>query len=378
MRFLSLLGLTLLALGLAAPAGLTAAAPSAAAIDPARLTLSFDTGAIGDARAEGLAHQLSRRPATIDDPVRVASISKLAIALAVMRLVDQGAVDLDRDISDTLGWRVRSPHFPDQPITLRLLLSHQSSLTDTAGYIVPMDQPLAEYLAQPDAWDAMHPPGGFFRYANLNFPLVAAVMEAATGRRFDRIMAEELFDPLGLEACFNWSTCPEAARTRAITLYRPDGAIARDDWLGEPDQCPFVAARDGGCDLAAYALGRNGSTFSPQGGMRISARGLATIGQLLLRSGEGYLTPEAFAEMTRPQWRFDGANGDDDHGYFTAFGLGVQIIERDGRRWIGHPGEAYSLRAGLWVDRAAGKGIVRIVTGVAEDAPVGHCLEQCP
>jgi CubicO group peptidase (beta-lactamase class C family) len=71
------------------------------------------------------------RAVTIDDPARVASISKLVVAIGVMRLVEQGKLDLDRDVNDYLGWRVRNPAFPDAPITLRALLSHQSGLRDT-------------------------------------------------------------------------------------------------------------------------------------------------------------------------------------------------------------------------------------------------------
>ena len=65
---------------------------------------------------------------------RIASISKLVTTLGVMRLREAGRLDLDRDVGDYLGWRLRNPHFPDTPITLRMLLSHTSSLRDDTGY----------------------------------------------------------------------------------------------------------------------------------------------------------------------------------------------------------------------------------------------------
>lgn len=352
--------------------------------DNVRIELTFTADQLGRAKVSGLAHRPSMRAATLDDPVRIASISKLAVGVAVMRLVDKQALDLDRDVSLYLGWRLVHPQFPAQKITLRLLLSHQSGLKDDAGYFIPLDAKLADLLAKPAAWDADHPPGAYFRYANVNYPVVAAVMEAATGRRFDRIMTEEVFDPLGIPACYNWSGCKAGAQKDAITLYRPDGSVARDDWTSDPDpvapeQCATMAASDGRCDLELYQTGQNGSAFAPQGGLRISAGGLARLGQMLLTGGDGLLSPQSFAELTRAQWRFNGANGDDDKGYFTAFGLSVQRIEQaDGTVWIGHPGEAYGLRAGLWVDRAGGNGVVRISTGNAEDYPIGHCLESCP
>ncbi|MFN3819492.1 serine hydrolase domain-containing protein [Blastomonas sp.] len=347
--------------------------------DNVRIELTFTSDQLGRSKVSGLAHRPSMREATLDDPVRVASISKLAVGVAVMRLVDKAALDLDRDVSLYLGWRLVHPQFPTQKITLRLLLSHQSGLTDAAGYFIPLDAKLADLVGKPEAWDAAHAPGAYFRYANVNYPVIAAVMEAATGRRFDRIMTEEVFDPLAIPACYNWSGCKTGAAKNAITLYRPDGSVARDDWVKEPDQCPYLAASDGHCNLDAYLPGQNGSAFAPQGGLRISAGGLARLGQMLLNGGDGLLSPESFAELIRAQWRFDGTNGEDDDGYFTAFGLGIHRIEQpDGRVWIGHPGEAYGLRAGLWVDRAGGEGVVRISTGHAEDYPVGHCLVACP
>lgn len=368
-----------IAIALLALAGALACPASAQGDDNVRIELKFTADRLDRGKVSGLAHRPSMREATLDDPVRIASISKLAVGVAVMRLVDKAALDLDRDVSLYLGWRLVHPQFPAQKITLRLLLSHQSGLKDDAGYFIPLDARLSDLLAKPEAWDADHAPGVHFRYANVNYPVVAAVMEAATGRRFDRIMTEEVFDPLAIPACYNWSGCKPGAAKDAITLYNPDGSVARDDWIGAPDQCPYVAATNGACDLDAYLPGKNGSSFSPQGGLRISAGGLARLGQMLLNGGDGLLTPESFAELIRAQWRFDGKNGDDDKGYFTAFGLGVQRIERpDGAVWIGHPGEAYGLRAGLWVNRSSGEGVVRISTGNAEDDPVGHCLDACP
>ncbi len=69
-------------------------------------------------------------PLTSETSFRVASISKLVTALAVMQLVERGLVGLDRDVGDYLGFVLRNPHFPATPITTRMLLSHTSSLRD--------------------------------------------------------------------------------------------------------------------------------------------------------------------------------------------------------------------------------------------------------
>jgi CubicO group peptidase (beta-lactamase class C family) len=342
--------------------------------------VDFTSDSLTVATVEGDAG-VAGRAVTIDDPARVASISKLVVAVGVMRLVEQGKLDLDRDVNDYLGWRVRNPAFPDTPITLRALLSHQSGLRDSVDYIVPLDGSLEAVLADPKAWELGHAPGTYFAYANINSPLIAAVLEGATGERFDRLMARLVLTPLGLDACFNWGAgCSDGRRAEAVTLLRPNGNLALDAPMHGPDPCAVYPASDGSCDVdKLYKLGRNGSAFSPQGGLRISARDLVKIGQLLLRDGAPLLSPKSFAEMVGPAWTFDGKNGDDDKGYFTGYGLGVHwLTDKAGNRWFGHVGEAYSLRAGFWINPAERRGFYRYVTMVDEFSTVGHCFDRCP
>ncbi len=118
-----------------------------------------------DFTADGITHAVVQgdagvagRPVTLDDPARVASISKLVVAIAAMRLAEQGVLDLDRDVGLYLGWPVRNPTFPNAPVTMRALLSHQSGLRDSVDYIVPLDGTLPDVIANPKAWDAAHPP----------------------------------------------------------------------------------------------------------------------------------------------------------------------------------------------------------------------------
>ena len=346
---------------------------------PVNLTVEFNTKVITATSITGEAGVVGRAVA-IDDPVRVASISKLVGALAVMRLVDQRKIVLDRDISDYLGWRVRNPAFPDAPITMRQLLTHRTGIRDNIDYIIPLDGRLEAVLSKPEAWEPKHAPGAYFAYANLNSPLIAATMEAATGKRFDRLVAELVLEPLKIDACFNWSGgCRPERRLQAVTLLRTNGDLAVDAPRTTPDPCPMLKASDGSCDLATYALGKHGSSFSPQGGLRISPQGLAKIGQVMLKGGKPILSKKAFAEMTKVQWRFDGSNGDDDKGYFTAYGLGVHM-QRDskGKLWMGHVGEAYAFRGGFWLDMKAKRGFMRYTTMVPENTAIGHCLETCP
>jgi CubicO group peptidase (beta-lactamase class C family) len=347
--------------------------------EPAQVRVEFSTTAITARQVGGEAGVVGRK-VRADDPVRVASISKLVAAIAVMRLVDERRVKLDQDISTYLGFQVRNPNFPDRPITLRQLMSHTSGIRDSIDYLLPLDGSLKSTLSNPEVWHSGYKPGDYFSYSNLNSPVIAATIEAATGERFDRIVAQKVLQPLRVDACFNWGAgCSAGRRAQAVTLLRSNGDLARDAAIKGRDPCPVLEASNGSCDLSLYRIGKNGSSFSPQGGLRISAQDLAKIGQLLLNGGRPILSAKAFAEMTKPQWRYNGVNGDADNGYFQAYGLGVHIhSDSQGAKWIGHVGEAYALRAGLWVNPKTRRGFAQYVTMVPAEAPIGHCLESCP
>ncbi|QNO28193.1 beta-lactamase family protein [Sphingopyxis sp. OPL5] len=351
-----------------------------APVPPAAVAVAFDReGRIETRVVEGAADRDAGRLLTADDPVRIASISKLVVALGVMRLVEAGTLDLDRDVSDYLGWRLRAPSHPDAPVTLAQLLGHRAGLTDNIDYALPLGTDLERVLQNPAAWDIARPPGGDFAYANLNYPVVAAVIEAATGERFDRAMARLVLEPLKLDACFNWTTCGDGAMARAVVLYGADGSVQRDDLKGRLPACPAVPAADGSCDLATYRLGRHGAGFSPQGGLRISANGLARIGVMFLRRGGGFLKPQSLARL-EAMAPVHPTSGEGTGGFFCEFGLAMHSnggpaladpacrddLFGDGRLRLGHSGDAYGLRSGLWFDLERGQGIAYFVTQVPE------------
>lgn len=366
--------------GVAAGAAETTPAAAVRQEPLAAVRVTFDRVGVTGVRVTGVADLATGRAVTADDPVRVASISKLVVAIGALRLVEQGKLDLDADISRALGWTLRNPAFPDTPITLRQLLSHTSSLTDTVDYVLPLDADMAAVLADPTAWDADHRPGGFFRYANFNTPVVAAAMERVTGERFDLLMQRLVLAPLGIEACYNWASCPPEFAARAVVLYRERKPV-RDAHHGAASACPVTPARDGSCDLAQWRAGRNGAIFAPQGGLRISARGLATIGRLLLNEGRlgrvRLLRSASVKTLFAPAWRHDGANGDAQAGFLCRYGLASQTLATftpgcrddpfgDGLARVGHAGDAYGLRSGLWLDRARGAGVAYFATDVLD------------
>ncbi|HET7816304.1 MAG TPA: serine hydrolase [Sphingomicrobium sp.] len=373
-------------------AGCTAAPPTkspvAEAAPVAEAGVAFDRNGELGSFALGLADPKTGRAVTPDDPVRVASISKVAVALGVMRLVEQGRLDLDSDVSRWLGWSLRNPAFPDRPITLRMLLSHTSSVRDHDDqYAIPLGGSVNAVMADRTSWDLGHGPGaGYFTYSNMNFPIVASIVELVTRERFDIWMRREILEPMKLDSCFNWATCSDSAAARAVVLMQ-DGKAVRDDHGGKRPDCP-VFVRDGEpCDLGRWRLGENGALFSPQGGLRISARGLARIGRMLLNGGtlDGarIVSPRSVETLVTQVWRFDGRNGETDKGFYCSYGLATQQIPTrvsgcdddpvgDGALRVGHAGDAYGLRSGLWIDRARGTGVAYFVTGLPDDPPRGR------
>nr|WP_294850466.1 serine hydrolase domain-containing protein [uncultured Sphingomonas sp.] len=355
--------------------------------DGARVMLTFDRTHIGTARADGFADPAAGRRVSASDPVRIASISKLVVAIGVMRLVDDGMLDLDRPVAGYLGYVVENPSFKGEAVTLRQLLSHTSSLRDHDDqYAIPLGQTLRAVLDDPASWDAAHGPGdSYFTYANLNFPVIGSVVERVTGERFDRAMKRLVLDPMAIDACFNWPTCSDDAVADAVVLMQ-DGAAVKDDLHGRRPDCPVQPGVDGNCDLDRWAAGTNGALFAPQGGLRISATDLARIGQMLANDGVSngirILKVESVKQMLAPAWSFDGSNGQTEGGFHCRYGLGVMLPVTPkagcadnpglpGGDWVGHAGEAYGLRSGLWFDRRTGRGMAYYSTGLPAAPPKG-------
>lgn len=339
---------------------------------PATVLVAFDRERVHPLIVEGVADRETGRMVEANDPVRIASISKLIMALATLRLVDEGKVALDANVSDYLSWELRSPNFPDAEVTLAQLLSHRSGLRDNAGYVIPLGESLREKLADPDAWFAEAPPGAApFEYANLGSPLVATVLEAATGERFDQIMERTVFAPLGVEACLNWIGCSEEQFARAVVLYRDTGEVARDDASDLPPNCTIPVAEGVECSLENYVPGTNASIFSPQGGVRIGMMDLAKIGRAVLNAAD-----ESFlSQMVLGEFVYSMVHVPQDQEFFCVYGYSVQMIEvgeegcvdhlfNDGLSRMGHAGEAYGLRSGLWFEPTSGEGVAYFTTAV--------------
>jgi CubicO group peptidase (beta-lactamase class C family) len=166
--------------------------------------------------AYGYADLEANIPATTHTIYIVASITKTITSTALMQLYEQGYFWLDDDINHYLPFPLRNPNFPNDPITIRMILSHSSSLTtDPLAYhwfnysgappIPWYPNPwLQEYLLpngtyyNPDIWDTIHPPGTYMQYANINFDIAAYLVQLLSGQPFHEYCNNHIFAPLGM------------------------------------------------------------------------------------------------------------------------------------------------------------------------------------
>jgi CubicO group peptidase (beta-lactamase class C family) len=339
---------------------------------------------------------------------RVASVSKFVTALGAMKLVEQGRLSLDADIGEVLGYRLRNPHFPDRAITLRMLLTHTSSLRDEGGFkwdpgvdLQDVLLPGGRHYGKGAMWSADKAPGGWFEYVNFNWGLIATMMERAGGERFDHLMRRLVFDPMGLKAGFYLADFAPAKIDDVATLYRKrekDGAETWDPqgpWIAQADDFGNEApAAPPGLDR--YRIGTNGTIFGPQGSLRISTGELAQIMLMLMNGGsvgdKQILSPQMVATMFSRQWtlRADGANGSANgdggsyHGLYHAWGLGNQqftdtsimkdrraggdrVVEGGGFNGVGHLGWSWGLNALFVFDPRTRDGMIYVSTGVGAD-----------
>jgi CubicO group peptidase (beta-lactamase class C family) len=338
---------------------------------------------------------LPDKPVDAHTLFRIASISKMMTTLGLMRLVEDGKVDLDADVSGYLGFSLRNPHFPDQPIVLRHLLTHTASLRDEAGYSWGADTALKDILAPGSRlygdgkmWAANAGPGAYFTYCNLGWGVIGTIMERATGERFDRLMRRLLVEPLGLHAGYNPSELPAADVANIATLYRKrtvDTEVwdASGPWIAQADDYS-KAPPSPPPGIERYVIGANATPFSPTGGLRISARDMGTVMRMMMNGGvhdgRRFLQAATLERMFSRQWTYDGkgGNGDSLDGLFNCWGLGneqfpddpatrTRLVEGGGFKAVGHLGDAYGLMSVFAADLKNRNGLVALVGGTSTD-----------
>jgi CubicO group peptidase (beta-lactamase class C family) len=169
-------------------------------------------------------------PAGLDSVYIVGSIQKPFTASAVLQLVEQGSLDLDEDVSAYLPFPVRHPRYPDTPITIRLLLTHQSGLGADTGvegvYVFQGDYSVYEfgegllgiefprldpYPSCATLYEGLLTPGGVYHepdvwefepgtvhYSNTGFQFLGCIVEQVSRQPLAEYIEEHVIDPLGM------------------------------------------------------------------------------------------------------------------------------------------------------------------------------------
>ncbi|WP_306643904.1 serine hydrolase [Sanyastnella coralliicola] len=323
------------------------------------------------------------RDLAIDDSTmyRIASISKAITSTGAMKLVDQGLLDLDAPVSNYLGYEFANPNHPNTVITTRMVMSHTSSLQDGDGYSPFLSDTYSLGANLPSMFELVHPdgdyytsnmwrteePGTHFAYSNINMGVLATVMESVSGQRFDLLMEELIFEPLGLACTYNTANIENIDNLAVI--YRNQGG-----WNPQVDNYQGVAPAQP--DLGDYLPGTNGSRFAPQGGLRSSVYDLSQL--MILHMNNGFhpasgqlISTELMELMHTPVWTYDGSNGDNYYNLFNQWGLGIQqttntsmgdIVIPD-MTFLGHPGEAYGLISDWYFNKDEEFGLIFMTNG---------------
>ncbi len=160
-------------------------------------------------KAYGYADVAQGRKMTTDTRCRVESISKPVTAWGVMKLVEQGKMELDKPaVSYLKNWNFPESKFPAEQITVRQLLSHTAGLplgTIGVRYAPDEERPSLKQRLSKDAV-VKHQPGRSFSYSNTGFNLLELLIEEVTRHDFAEYMAEEILAPLGMHhSSFVWS-----------------------------------------------------------------------------------------------------------------------------------------------------------------------------
>ncbi len=215
----------------------------------------------------------NRTPLAKDDVMRIASVSKSFTGTALMQLVDSGTIYLDDDVSDLIGFKIRNPHHLEIPITLRMILSHTSSITDKEDYSTLDHLNPAVYGDCAESY-CTYAPGEEFNYSDMGVNLAGAILEKVSGIRFDNYISENIIKPLGLYGGHNVDSL-DAGKFAKIYTKADSGYVASED-----------AYRSMAEYMPGYVMGYSAPIFSPSGGVKISAQDLAKYMMMHMNYGE--------------------------------------------------------------------------------------------
>lgn len=279
---------------------------------------------------------------------RIASISKVIVAIGVLKLYEKGLVDLDEDISKYLGFNVRNPKYPNDKITLRMVMTQTSSIIDDGilengiykGYdgsnstdeFIKLEELLTPGSARFYKGYSEYKPGTNFIYSNLGCGILACVCEKMTNKYFPEYIKEVLLHPLEIYSGFRLEDIKDPENLVSHYFYEDNKfRLNRDYDSFKRVQC------------LKYPLGDNYRGVA--GGLYISAYNLSKIMKMLMNKGTynnvRILEKETVEEMEKVQW--EGVPTDPT---YRKKGLQMIIMDQFTEKPLkGHFGNAYGLRS---------------------------------
>jgi len=261
-------------------------------------------GKITYAHAYGLARIHPDKPATPEMRYSIGSISKHFAAAAILLLQQQGKLTLDDPVGKYVSGLTRGDE-----VTIRQILSHTSGYQDYAAEDYPLESQLKPVTPRQilDTW-ASKPldfePGTQWQYSNTNYVIAGLIIEKVSGQKLFDFLGEHIFQPLGMKSAWN---------SDQNALPPADAAPYMRNALG-----PIRPVPNGG-EGWMYAAGE----------LAMTAHDVALWDISLL--SQSILSPESYKEMFTEVKLKDGKG--------THYGLGVEILPRDGHRSIEHSGE---------------------------------------
>ena len=300
------------------------------------------------ARGFGFADQKANTPATAETVYRVGSVSKLFTDIAVMRLVEQGKLDLDAPVTKYLPeFKPENPF--GKPITLRQMMAHRSGLVrepPDGSYFDPTNPPLTKMVESLNRTKLVFEPETKIKYSNAAIATVGFVLERTQKEPFARYLQRTLLDPLGMT---NSGFEPRPALTKNLAH-----AVM---WTYH------------GREFAAptFELG-----MAPAGSMYSTVTDLGRFLGVLFAGGQGpkerMLQKETLEQMWTPQFKKSDEKSD--------FGIGFRISDLEGRRKLGHGGAIYGFSTELAALPDDKLGVVVITSKDVANAVTTHVADE--
>lgn len=315
---------------------------------------------------------------------RTASISKLFTAIAIWKLEEEGKLNMTEDVSKYLNFPLKNPYFNNTPITIKMLLSHTSSIRENeTNYNIPEGNNISDFFKNGSqiyydkAYSKKEP--GYFEYVNMNYCLLGTIIEIVTKTRFDKYMIENVLKPLNITGSFNVDEMGKEYLEKVGTIYRKFNKDNKYDINGEfvPQMDDFSKGYPSK-NYSNYSIGTNGALFGPQGGLRISIEELTHLIYMFINNGTynnvTILKKETIDKMLTKIWIYDKKkeNGNTQNDYDLVYLGGPTMIINEGKNrlhkrkrfnFTGHTASAYGLFGGLFFDRIKGYGVVYIGNG---------------